>query len=288
MKFTFGIITAGGQNIFINKIIDSIEQENIPEYEIVVVGSFSYPRLHTTVYEFPEHITPAGWITKKKNVIAQLAKYENLVLLHDYIALEKGWYSGFLKFQSETAKWDVVMCKMKEINGKRAMDWIGLPNDPIYGNVLLPYDYCNPKGMYVPGNFFVVKRDFLRTHPLDEKRLWSMGEDIEWSKRIFGGADNTEWLRNILRIPMNVDVPDPEEPAVYCMNTYSSVVFLKDKPTLDCYYDTYDLHSGDSSRPVNFRVEDYVYMQKRLQRKIEKASLSIGIHPPLHYIQTNG
>lgn len=269
MEITFGIITGGGQTSFINQIIDSIEEEKIPTYEIIVIGSFLTAREHTTVYAFPEHVAPGAWITKKKNIIGQIAKYETIVFLHDYIRLEKGWYAGFLQFQQETPQWDVAMCKMCEKNGNRAIDWMGLPNDPLYGNVLHPYDYCNPKGMYVPGNFFVVKKDFFVKHPLDELRLWGMGEDIEWSKRIFGGADNTTWLRNILKKPMNVEIPDPEIPAIYRMNTYSKVVFLKDKPTPSSFYETYDMHSGDNSRPEGYKVEDYVYMQKRKQSKIE-------------------
>ena len=268
MKITFGIITGGGQTSFINQIIDSIEEEKIPEYEIIVIGDFHTIRERTRIYAFPEYLAPM-WITKKKNIIAQLAFYDVLVLLHDYIRLEKGWYEGFLRFQQETPTWDVAMCKMCENNGNRAIDWMGLPNDPVYGNVLHPYDYCNPKGMYVPGNFFVVKKDFFMKYPLDETRVWGDGEDIEWSKRIFGGADKTTWLRRILRKPLDIDIPDPEVPAVYRMNTYSKVVFLKDKPTPSSFYETYDCHSGDNSRPEGYRVEDYVYMKKRREGKIE-------------------
>lgn len=265
MSITFGIITAGDCPHFVNQIIDSIEEEKIPQYEVVVVGAFPEGRKHTTVVKFREDLVPM-WITKKKNIIGPIAKYDTLVFLHDYIKLEKGWYGGFLRFQQENPGWQVGMCKMKERNGNRSMDWMGLPNDPIYGNVLFPYDYCNPKGMYVPGNFFMVKRDFFRKNPLDERRIWGMGEDIEWSKRIFGGADASEWLRNILKIPVDVNVPDPVSPASYCMNIYSSVVFLKEKPTNPCYYKPFDLHSGDNSRPKGFKRESYLYLS---QRKIE-------------------
>lgn len=268
MKLTFGIITGGGQTSFINQIIESIEEEQIPEYEIIVIGSFVSAREHTRVYEFPEQIVPM-WITKKKNIIAELAIYDTLVLLHDYIGLKKGWYQGMLRFQEETPVWDVAMCRMEEINGNRAMDWIGLPNDPIYGNVLHPYSYCNPKGLYVPGNFFLVKKEFLKAHPLDEQRVWGMGEDIEWSKRIFGGADNSEWLRTILRKPMNVEIPDPEISARYHMNPYSTVAYLKEKPTNPCYYEPFDMHSGDSSRPLGFKTDDYLYMRKRMERDMK-------------------
>ena len=111
MSITFGIITGGGQDNFIGQIIDSIEEQKIQEYEIIVVGSFHIPREKTIVLEFPEHIVPS-WITKKKNIIGQIAKYDTLVFLHDYVKLEKGWYEGFLQFQQEKPKWQVGMCKM--------------------------------------------------------------------------------------------------------------------------------------------------------------------------------
>jgi hypothetical protein len=265
---TFGIVTGKDQTSLIHQIIDSIERERIPQYEVIVIGSFLAAREHTRVYEFPDQQFP-NWITKKKNILATLATYDTIVFLHDYIKLKEGWYEGFLQFQNETPNWDVAMCRMEESNGRRAMDWIGLPNDPIYGNVLFPYDYSNPKGMYVPGNFFMVKRAFFLKNPLDEKRIWGMGEDIEWSKRIFGGADNSEWLRKILRIPLDTPVPDPESPALYVMNPFSTVVFLKDKPTNPCYYETFDMHSGNNARPQGFHPEMYLYLRKRTQRKIE-------------------
>ena len=268
MSITFGIITGGGQNAFLNEIINSIESEEIPQYEVIIIGSCSIERANTVIYDFPPD-KQVPWITKKKNIIAQLAAHETIVFLHDYIKLEKGWYAGFLRFLNENPEWDVAMCKMKRITGERAIDWMGLPNDPIYGNILLPYDYSNPKGLYVPGNFFMVKRDFLRKHPLDEQRLWGDGEDIEWSKRIFGGSDTSIWLRNILRKPIDLHIPDPEHPATYRMNQYSSVIYMKEKEVSDSYFTPYDYHSGDNSRPDGFKDEDYLYMVKRRERKIE-------------------
>lgn len=260
MDFTFGIITGGDQTAMIETIINSIEVENIPNYEIIIVGRCNVERKNTTMLDFPENLRPM-WITKKKNIIANIAKYQNIVFLHDYIALCKGWYEGFLRFGNEG--WDVCMNKIVEKNGKRAVDWMGLPNDPIFGNVLHSYHYCNPPGMYVPGNYFVCKKDLILKHPLDENRGWCEGEDIEWSKRIFGGADNSEWLRNILRIPMNIHIPDPNPPARYKMNIHSQVIYLKDKETPSDYYTEFDLHSGDNSRRPGFRIEEYYYMQVR-------------------------
>ena len=64
MKFTFGIITGNaGQQI--HDIIDSIEKQEIPEYEIIIVGSSDIIRNHTTNIPFDESIKNA-WITKKR------------------------------------------------------------------------------------------------------------------------------------------------------------------------------------------------------------------------------
>ena len=38
MDFSFGIITGGNNESIINQIIDSIEYENIPNYEIIISG----------------------------------------------------------------------------------------------------------------------------------------------------------------------------------------------------------------------------------------------------------
>jgi hypothetical protein len=41
MEFTFGIITNGNNDTFLNKIIQSIINNNIPKYEIIIVGNTS-------------------------------------------------------------------------------------------------------------------------------------------------------------------------------------------------------------------------------------------------------
>ena len=85
MDFTFGIIT---NNANINPIISSIEKLKIPNYEIIIVCNKNnyteYEHISENVIPFDESIKP-NWITRKKNLICQKAKYDNIVLLHDYI-----------------------------------------------------------------------------------------------------------------------------------------------------------------------------------------------------------
>ena len=97
MNFTFGIVTSGTNDIFINQIIDSIQLMNIPNYEIIIVGNSLVKRKNVRIINFDELIK-TGWITKKKNIITTEAAFDNIVYMHDYIVFDINWYNEFLKF----------------------------------------------------------------------------------------------------------------------------------------------------------------------------------------------
>lgn len=262
MKITFGIITTESTQSYLDLIIESIVRESISEYEIIIVGGKDniWNNSHIHHIPFDESIIH-NWITLKKNLITENAKYDVIVYMHDYVRLMPGWYKGFLQFDAEkNSDWDLAMCKIQTHDGKRGMDWMGLPNDTVYGNVLLPYTYHNPKGMYIPGIFWVAKRSIMQTYPLNSQLRWGEAEDIEWSKRVLGGTINSPWLRNMICIPMNIEIDESKCTDKYYMNTYSCVQYVKYKEISDNFYKEYDSHSGDNSRPIGYRREDYQYM----------------------------
>lgn len=228
MKITFGIITFDDSSTYMEEVIQSIVQQNIPEYEIIIVGGTqSYGHTHIPFNEESHR----GWITKKKNLVTQNAKYDIIVYLHDYIALNEGWYQGFLKFGDD---WDVCMTQMVNVDGTRYRDWAAWddPSLPVLGTGIMkekwcpngiqlqggpgcmPYDYCNTKYMYVSGAYWVAKKAFMEIFPLNEDLIQCEGEDVEWSYRARQHWD-------------------------YKMNPKSSVRLLRYKPTVFNYY-TYD------------------------------------------------
>jgi hypothetical protein len=135
--------------------------------------------------DFNENIKP-GWITKKKNILCSEAKYENIVLMHDYLIFHASWYDGFLKFGE---KWDVAMNVILNLDGSRFRDWCLNPYDviPPRGPVqnrefFLPYDEdCLSEKMYISGSYWVAKKDFMLKYPLNEDLVWGQSEDLEWS-----------------------------------------------------------------------------------------------------------
>lgn len=185
MDFTFGIITNGKYINRINEIINSIEMQNIPNYEIIVVGGGEIKRNNVIHIKFDETIPM--WITRKKNIITSIAKYDNIVYMHDYIVICDGWYRGFLQYGDN---FNVCMNKIINNDGTRYRDWtlwaddvkqLGVPNR----EYLLPYNITSlSKYMYFSGAYWVVKKNVMQEFPLDERRLWGQGEDVVWSKLI--------------------------------------------------------------------------------------------------------
>lgn len=217
MQFTFGIIT-NNNNQAVNLIIDSIEKQNMPEYEIIVVG-IEINRKNTKCIAFNENIHP-GWITRKKNIITQHATYENIVYMHDYIILEDNWYTGFLNYGNN---FDIIVNKIINSDGSRFRDWI-LNIDFLKGKVLkvvqnapnrnchdtwitcsedvrrklnIPHTISSPifldydndgeerqKYIYISGGFFICKKHVMMDYPLNEILLHCQGEDVEWCQRV--------------------------------------------------------------------------------------------------------
>jgi len=222
MDFTFGIITDGNFDNFIEIIINSIINNNIPNYEIIIVGN---SQLNNTdkikIIKFNENIKP-GWITKKKNVISLNAKYENIVMLHDYVSLQDDWYDGFLKY-GNNFHWCVT--KITNNDGTRFRDYTLFPYEVDYLNIdyspgkdidqyfnencLLPYDFINNintnKYMYISGAYYIIKKNIATKFLLDENLVHCKGEDVEYSKRLH------------------------ENGIIIKCNKYSSVVLLKQK-----------------------------------------------------------
>lgn len=225
MDFTFGIITNNGtENV--NQIIDSIEKQIIPNYEVIVVGNCDINRKNTTVIDFNENIK-SMWITKKKNIITDRAKYNNIVYMHDYVILEDGWYSGQLESGDS---FNIRMDKIINFNGERYRDWCIWPHndnhmdDFIGRDCLIPYDITHlSKYMYISGLYWIAKKDIMQEYPLDERLSWGQGEDVLWSKIV-------------------------REKYTFNMNTNSSVKIIK--PNKDRVFNEPDVNKINKLREI--------------------------------------
>lgn len=185
IDWTFGIITVYEDKDRLREIIDSIRNLNIPQYEILFVGGGDSEGIEgpdIRKIDFDETVKDK-WITRKKNIIAQEAKYENIVLMHDYHIFDPAWYEKFKEFGTD---WEICSCPQYLITGSRnPMDW-SLWDKPGHGRAWsLNYnDWSQTQYMYISGGFFIVKRYVLLEEPLNEDLVWNQDEDVEWSYRV--------------------------------------------------------------------------------------------------------
>lgn len=193
MKFTFGIITTKGNELQVQAVLDSISSQqglwgNDECYEVIIVGGdIGIKDKNFTIIPFDES-KRKSWITRKKNIITENAKYENIVYMHDYICLEPDWYINYKILFRE--QFHVCTNPIKNLDGSRFRDWSLWPHDITPDgspdlNSLLPYDVTDlSKFMYISGAYWVSKKWFMEEFPLNESLSWGESEDVEWSKRV--------------------------------------------------------------------------------------------------------
>lgn len=237
MKFSFVIPTGGNSDqldIVLNYILQGVPLDRM---EILLIGNTSYDHPNITNVGFDETQTAKAWITRKKNIGAQLAKYENIVFMHDYIVPHPvDWYDGWCKYGVDFEVATNIVLTMEK---KRHSDWVACSYDlweaapELKDNydVLLPYDIKGMNSvMYISGNYWVAKKEFMLKHPLDERLVWGDAEDIEWSRRV---RQHTQFKINT-NSSVHIIKPDKWAPAFLSEYAMSK---LQEKYGVTPYYD---------------------------------------------------
>lgn len=198
MKFTFGIVSRPDVNgmfpASLNAVFDSIaNDESYDDVEILVVGGTQNKTIENYRFiAFDESIKPRGWITRKKNIITQEAKYDNIVYMHDYVTLMPGWFKAMEEFGEN---WDILMTRILNADGSRYRDWTLWGDDLVeagvfthkHGQYLLPYNVDTTRlnrHMYISGAYWIAKRLVMEKYPLDGALTWGESEDVKWSRQV--------------------------------------------------------------------------------------------------------
>jgi hypothetical protein len=179
--WTFGIVASNPNSQLVKHQISLIKAQGLSEYEILVVSPQKPEDEMLKWVPFFEGLG-TNWITRKKNLLAQNALHENLVLMHDYIGLHKDWAAGFEIFGNN---WNLVLTRVEDFYGRRFYDWASW-DSPIYPKYSpIPYSRKDHTShQFIPGAYWVAKTEFMLDNPLDENLLWGQSEDVEWSLRV--------------------------------------------------------------------------------------------------------
>jgi hypothetical protein len=185
---SFCIATARNHTQRIQRCIDNISSLNIPKYEIIFCGGETTEITqsdHIKHIPFDETIRPR-WITRKKNLAVNLAKYEVCIVIHDYILFDQNWYNAFEEFGTD---WDICHPQSLAMSGERLDGWRihQYPGLPL--NCMVPYDVEGlGHFMAVQGNYHCIKRARYLKNPYDEEFSGFVADEMHWSKYVVPGS----------------------------------------------------------------------------------------------------
>ena len=193
-EISFIIVTCGTNDHNVQPIVDSIQNLNIPNFEIIIVGGQSTTLKGTNLVHVPfdETLKHRAWITKKKNLGVQHSKYDTVVIQHDYYIFDPDWYEEYVKFGED---WDIcipVTYHSAEQGSIRANGWRIHGRAPGYPE--LPECMCVPSDidcfvpyMTLPGGLWIAKKWVMLAEPLNDNMVHGDPEDAEWSSRVVPG-----------------------------------------------------------------------------------------------------
>ena len=188
---SFAIVTDGKNDHHLQITVKSILDLDLESFEILIVGRSEFPNPSVKCVAFDESARD-GWITRKKNLAVSHSQGDIVVILHDYMKLNRDWTRSNVEALSNS-NWDVAMCRIINLDGTRFRDWtlwaansVGISHWFIRTSQnLVPYTNKNlTRFMYVSGSAMIVRRKFLVSNPLDENLTWGELEDVEWSLRV--------------------------------------------------------------------------------------------------------
>lgn len=181
-RWTFGIITNGKRPELMEKIFESIKSQKIPRFEIIVCGTY-FRRKGIRYIPFSEK-DDLGWITRKKNIICGAAKYENIAILHDRVALGKNWFKGVKKYGND---FEIFLCP-QYYNGGLLNSWstTAYPFSDPRCMVVYPIEHADwDPWVTTGGSATFIKKSVWKQVPWDETLFWNQNEDLRQGHHAF-------------------------------------------------------------------------------------------------------
>ena len=219
-KWSFGIITNGQREDWVKEIIKSIRNQKIPHYEIIMCGIYEDKKEKDIRYLPFNSRDEMGWITKKKNLIANQSKYENLCIIHNRMVLSDDWYHGIKKWGNCFEILSTI--QLQKNTGNRGNHWASTDlalykRESLYSLKAKLYftsdlDYKDwSKNIYQYGQAIIIKRSIMLTSPQNETLYWGMPEDHVFSLDLLDkgyflrfnpystmyNLDNKKWFNNV-------------------------------------------------------------------------------------------
>lgn len=186
-KWSFGVVNDGRNPERLEQIAESIRRQHIPHYEILICGpsTTSIP-VGQDIRLLPDddcYLDSRIPICQKKNILANAAQYNNLVIIHDRIRLTDSWYQHIIQNGNY---FDAIVPSIvdAETESKHIIDCASY-HEITYGKYH-PFTR-DPKwtsNIYMDGAVMIIKRHVYLQNPLSNFLHWGEKEDVDLAKRM--------------------------------------------------------------------------------------------------------
>ncbi len=174
---SFCVITGGHRPDMMEALIQSIEAQQIPAYEILVCGKYrNDPRVN---YMETINLAETAAVCKMRNLNAARARYDTIIILDDDVTFSPDWWEHMRRHDS----FDLAGCRGLDPLGNRWWDYQKIERgNPLASPQLLEYGEEDP-GSYISGYFMMMRWDVWHAVQFDEARRNYQHDDIDFCHR---------------------------------------------------------------------------------------------------------
>ncbi len=175
---SFCIVTGGHRPDMMDALIQSIQAQHIPAYEILVCGKYKNdPRVN---YIETKEWAEAAAVCKMRNFNAARARYDTVIILDDDVTFAPDWW----KNMKHHTNFDLAGCRGLDPLGNRWWDYQKIERgNPLASPELLDYESEDP-GSYISGYFMMMRWDVWNAVKFDETRRNYQHDDIDFCHRV--------------------------------------------------------------------------------------------------------
>jgi hypothetical protein len=189
--YSFGIITNGQRNHKLDKLIESIRRQHIPQdaYEILIAGCVDEFGSRDGLRTFKmDQAANEGRLGAMRNVLARAAEFNKFVCLDDDFLLHSGWADAVEEISGD---FDLATGIIVNPDLSRYCDWVNLIENYTF---LRSYTETFAKCQYVTGGYGIYKDFIFEEHSWNNELGFYQGEDVSFSRRLFDAGYELKFI----------------------------------------------------------------------------------------------
>ncbi|MCA1959976.1 MAG: glycosyltransferase family 2 protein [Desulfomonile sp.] len=183
--YTFGIITDGRRPERLQRLVESIKQQEISpnRWEILIAGTIPESVVKQEFRIFPmEDMAAQGRLGAMRNVLAKEAQFNKFVSLDDDLLLHPQWAQAVDKVNDE---FDLATGVIVNPDLTRYCDWV---NNVDGYTFLRRYNEGLDACQYLTGGYGIYKDYVFVEHSWDGALGFYQGEDVQFSRSLFAAG----------------------------------------------------------------------------------------------------